>query len=83
LQYDGVVKPSKSAGEDPQEELFRVELVDLVDERHSLVKLAREINWQHFDETFGVAYSDGVGPASYRHTVDGLASLPEVHLQSE
>jgi hypothetical protein len=39
--------------------LFRVELRDLVDEGHPLVKLAREVDWDRFEEVFGLTYVDG------------------------
>ena len=34
----------------PQRELFRVELVSLVDLAHPLVKLGEKMNWQVFDQ---------------------------------
>jgi IS5 family transposase len=61
LRYHEVMKPPISACEDSQGMLFRVELRDLVDEAHPLVKLAREVDWDHFEEVFGLTYTDGVG----------------------
>ena len=47
------MKPSKSAIENPQKDLFRIELKKLVDPDHSLVKLTAAVDWRAFDETFG------------------------------
>lgn len=51
-------KPTKH---DPQRELFRVELVNLVDPKHPLVRLAGSINWAVFEEQLGKTFSDRVG----------------------
>src|SRR5690554_3775598 len=56
------MKPRKSASEDPQGALFKAELRFLVDERHPLVKLAGEVDWSSFEESFGQAYSDAGRP---------------------
>src|SRR5680860_1130075 len=55
------MKPRKSAGEDPQGELFKSELRYLVDERHSLVKLAAEVDWGQFEKTFGLTFDEKLG----------------------
>ncbi len=44
-----------------QPELFRSALVNLVDRRHPLVRLADLIDWQRFAEAFGALYREGVG----------------------
>jgi IS5 family transposase len=44
-----------------QPELFRSALVNLVDRRHPLVRLAGLIDWERFAEAFGPLYRDGVG----------------------
>jgi transposase, IS5 family len=41
----------------------RVALKDLVDPRHPMAKVSREINWAAFDERFGVSYADEGRPA--------------------
>lgn len=56
------MKPRKSASADPQGALFKTELRHLVDERHPLVKLAGEVDWSSFEESFGQAYSDAGRP---------------------
>src|SRR5690625_414831 len=52
------MKPRQNPAADDQGHLFRIELADLVDPAHPLVKLAGEVNWAQLDETFGVNYSD-------------------------
>jgi hypothetical protein len=42
-------------------ELFRSALLNLVDRRHPLVRLAGLIAWQRFAEAFGPLYREGVG----------------------
>jgi hypothetical protein len=52
--------PPKSSPPD-QPELFRSALVNLVDRRHPLVRLAGLIDWDRFRTAFGPLYRDGVG----------------------
>jgi IS5 family transposase len=44
-----------------QPELFRSALVNLVDPKHPLVRLADLIDWDRFATAFGPLYRDGVG----------------------
>ena len=44
-----------------EQELFRSELVNLIDERHALVKLAESLDWNAAAERFGALYAAGVG----------------------
>lgn len=44
-----------------EHELFRSELINLVDQRHPLVQLAGTIDWQASAERFGALYSEGKG----------------------
>ena len=44
-----------------EHELFRTELVNLVDQRHGLVKLAGTIDWDAAAERFGGLYAEGKG----------------------
>ena len=44
-----------------EHELFRTELNNLVDQRHSLVELAGTIDWDAAAERFGALYAAGVG----------------------
>jgi IS5 family transposase len=52
--------PPKSSPPD-QPELFRSALVNLVDRRHPLVRLAGPIDWDRFRTAFGPLSRDGVG----------------------
>ena len=45
----------------PQRELFRVELVSLVDLAHPLVKLGEQMNWPVFDEQLGQTFDGKTG----------------------
>ena len=45
----------------PQRELFRVELVSLVDRAHPLVNLGEKINWPVFDEQLGQTFECKTG----------------------
>lgn len=56
------MKPSKTR-HTSQMNWVRVALKDLVDPRHSMAKVSREINWEAFDEKFGVSYADEGRPA--------------------
>ena len=44
-----------------EHELFRTELINLVDQRHCLVKLAGTIDWDAAAERFGALYATSVG----------------------
>ena len=35
--------------------------MNVVNVRHPLVRLAREVNWARFEEAFGGTYADNVG----------------------
>lgn len=50
------MKPKKPPVEEPQRELFRVELTSMIDMRHGLVKLAKAVDWDRLDEVFGATY---------------------------
>ncbi len=46
---------------EPQDDLFRARLVNLVDPRHPLVRLAGLIDWARFEAAFGPLYTDAIG----------------------
>ena len=54
--------PKSPPSEHP--ELFRSALVNLVDRRHPLVRLAGLIDWERFATACGPLYRDGVGRPS-------------------
>ncbi len=45
----------------PQKELFRIELVSLVDMAHPLVKLGEKIEWQVFEDQLGKTFDAKTG----------------------
>ena len=55
------MKPKESPIKEKQKELFRVELSQLVDLDHALVKLARVVDWGRLEELFGQTYCPDVG----------------------
>ena len=54
------MKPKRSMHQ-PQRELFRVELLQLVDASHPLVKLGGRLNWAVFEEQLGATYHARTG----------------------
>jgi IS5 family transposase len=58
-----------------QPELFRSALVNLVDRRHPLVRLAGLIDWERFAAAFGTLYRDGGRPGLPTRLMVGLHLL--------
>jgi transposase, IS5 family len=54
------MRPTQPESE-PQEDLFRARLENLVCPRHALVRLARLINWSRFEAKFGPLYTEASG----------------------
>lgn len=50
------MKPKKPAVKDRQRDLFRIELTQIIDSSHALVKLAEVVDWDRFEEVFGATY---------------------------
>jgi hypothetical protein len=57
-----------------QPELFRSAVVNLVDPKHSLVRLAGLIDWDRFATAFGALYRDGVGRPGLPNPPHGRAA---------
>ena len=55
------MKPQSAPTKDPQGELFRSELKQILDMDHVLVKLSHQVNWERFDEAFGATYCEDTG----------------------
>jgi IS5 family transposase len=57
-----------------EQDLFRARLDQIIDMKHSLVKLAHAIDWRFLEGQFGVVYTNGSGrpPLPTRRT--GLPS---------
>jgi IS5 family transposase len=72
-------------------DLFRMLLVNIIDQKHELVRLARLIDWARFDAAFGGFYNDQkgreglptrfpLGGASLAcRAMDGRTALVETH----
>lgn len=70
------LKDSKHAQEI---DLFRLELVNIIDNRHALVQLAKRIDWQACEAKFGGLYAIGVGrPGHPIRLMVGLQLLKQI-----
>src|ERR1700750_1804198 len=66
--------------ESGEQDLFRSRLDQIIDMNHELVKLARAIDWQVLEETFGAVYSDKPGqPPLPTRLMAGLAILKHTY----
>jgi transposase, IS5 family len=68
------MRPKQPKAE-PQEDLFRARLENLVDPRHPLVRLAGLIDWGRFEAGFGALYTDGGRPGLPTRLMVGLHLL--------
>ena len=76
------MKPKKRTIE--QDDLLRPRLVDIIDMRHELVKLAALIDWEFFEtEWAGFFPSDRGRPASSPRLVAGLLYLQHTYRLSD
>ena len=74
------MRPQRPQREDPQGELFKVELVRLCAPGHPLVQLAHSIDWANFDLAFSPQYHPSTGrPALPTRLMVGLHYLKHVH----
>ena len=65
-------------------DLFRLELVNLIDARHELVRLAELIDWSVFEREFGGQFVSTTGrPALPTRLVDGLLYLKHTFALSD
>ena len=78
------MKPRKAAHKKRQNDLFRVELMKIIDLAHSLAKLARAIHWDRLDEVFGSPYCPDNGrPAISTRLMVALHYLKYTHNLSD
>jgi len=68
------MRPKQPSAE-PQEDLFRARLENLVGPRHALVRLAGLIDWGRFEAAFGALYTDGGRPGLPTRLMVGLHLL--------
>ena len=74
-------KPQKAVSE---QDLFRLELVNILDQRHELVRLAELIDWSVFDQEFGAQFESTTGrPALPTRLVTGLLYLKHTFALSD
>jgi IS5 family transposase len=74
------MKPKRPANKNRQRELFRVELIQIIDPNHSLVKLAGAVDWDRLDEVFGSTYCPDNGrPAISTRLMVALHYLKYTH----
>jgi IS5 family transposase len=74
------MKPRKPSAQEPQNELFRVELIHLIDLNHPLAKLAGVVDWAKFDQAFEPLFDDRSGrPAIPTRVMVGLHYLKHLH----
>ena len=67
-----------------QDDLLRPRLVDLIDMRHELVKLAALIDWEFFEREWAGFFPSGTGhPATQPRLVAGLMYLQHLHRLSD
>jgi IS5 family transposase len=67
-----------------EQDLFRSRLDQIIDLRHPLVKLSREVDWAFLERTFGEAYTDGPGqPPLSTRLMAGLIILKYTHNLSD
>lgn len=78
------MKPRPSSSQEPQGELFRVELVQWIDLHHPLARLAGVVDWPQFDAAFAPLYDPGNGrPAIATRLMVGLHYLKHVFKLSD
>ncbi len=78
------MKPKKPANKNRQRELFRVELMQIIDPGHSLVKLANVVDWDRFEQIFGSTYCPDNGrPAISTRLMVALHYLKYTHNLSD
>ena len=73
----------KGEPKQPQRELFQVELEQIIDMHHPLVRLGMCIDWTAFEQTLGATYHPTQGAPGLADAADGGAALSEVPARSE
>jgi IS5 family transposase len=74
------MKPKKPPEKNRQRDLFRVELCQIVDPKHSLIKLSSVVDWERLDELFGETYCPDNGrPAVSTRLMVALHYLKYTH----
>ena len=72
------MRPKEPEGT-PQDDLFRMKLVNLLDLRHALCRLAERIEWQRLAEQFGALYAEAGRPGVPIRLMAGLHYLKHAY----
>jgi IS5 family transposase len=76
------MKPKKSEPT-PQEDIFRMKLEQLLNQRHELYRLAHRIDWSSFEEQFGALYAEAGRPGVPVRLMVGLHYLKHAFDESD
>ena len=68
----------KREPEQPQREMFQIDLEQLIDLSHPLVRLGHFIDGHSFEQTLGSTYHPSQGAARHLNAADGCSALSEV-----
>jgi transposase, IS5 family len=78
------MRPQNPSCKEPQGELYRTELINLINLEHPLARLARTVQWERFDEAFTPLYDPGNGrPAIATRLMVGLHYLKHLYQLSD
>ena len=78
------MKPRKSTHKDRQKELYRNELIQIIDPGHSLAMLAKVVDWGRLEEVFGPTfYPDNGQPTISTRLMVALHYLKYTHNLSD
>jgi len=70
------MKPKKPAQSDAQDDLFRSELIQMINPQHELVRVSHLMPWEKLDQTFGPYYEEKMGsPGKPTRLMVGLQYL--------
>lgn len=72
------MKP-RTPGSDPQDQLFQVRLIDIVDPAHPLIRLAGSIDWESLDNQLSAHFATTGATALPSRLVAGLLYLQHLH----
>jgi transposase, IS5 family len=78
------MKPKDSQAHNPQENLFQYRLDQQLNPKHPLFQLAQQIDWNYFEQEFGILYSEEMGrPGVPTRLLVGLHYLKHAYQESD
>lgn len=78
------MKPRMSHFDDPQQDLYRIELLSIIAPAHALVTLAGQFDWSAFDQRLGPLYDEQMGaPGKSTRLMVGLHYLKHTYNLSD